>query len=289
MATPDDFAAEILQALADADRMTRAGIVAELELLRPKYEGAVEDAANALQDAFKAVEAAMVPISEIDARIADFQAKDAEHVAMLSDPDIENQIVAQVMHDGFLDHLAKLQAKKNDLLDNLRLLEDDHLQAQGKLAAAQGELDIFEVSLKHPYAGYGLATEIYRAYRVGSWGQHVLALEDTLGFERQAWEDSMDALAANTGYRTDKLANRLREIDRESAVEDFRRNFPGAEQSSAPSGQDVVSGIHDTMLKDQARKWREASPDKIEDYRGRPVQLDPHYQVPRASTEARNM
>ena len=283
----DDYSSKILEALAEVDKLTRAGIVAELELLRPSYELALEEAAAKLTAAYAALDLPSAQISELDAIILNFQERSAEHQALLDDPDPHNRIVARFMFQGFCEEIGKLADKRHELRENLKLLKEDHESARDAEIAAEGELSLFEMNLKQPYLHLGQQTETYKAFRVGSWGQWVGMLSGKLTWEKDAFFHGLDEIAVNTEYRTDKLTERIRQHEIQQALEDNQRNFPNAGDKGAPTGADIRREIH-SMMENQ---WADQSVSKIEDLRQVkiPVAQRDYMSAPHVATTARKM
>ena len=254
MATTDDYAAEILQALSDANHYTKLAIVAELEPLRAGYESAVEDAAKALAEAYKALESPRAAIAEMDSKIAEFQASANTWESRIDDDDVEQSVTAAFYHRGFLEHIAKLQDKRRELTESLTLLEEDHRQAGNALVNAQTEMNIFKLNLIEPYLHLGQQTIAYQAFRVGSFGLWVSMLNDSSPAEKTEFFHALDEISVRSGYTTDDLHERQRQWALEQGLQDYRENFPGAEKSSSPSGRDIVDGIHQQMMNQAADK-----------------------------------
>lgn len=257
-----DHSAEILFLLAKLDKAIRDGIVAELLLLRPSYELAVQETLPALKAAYEALEGRKEYLRELDELISAFEGKAREHESMLDDGDLENRIVAQVYVNGFRDHIAKLEGRRREVSVELGILTDEHASARAAKERAETELREFEVGLEFPYLG-GQQTRIYQAYRVGSWGLWTGTLQGICTYEQQAMTDAMDSMASVTGYRTDDLAERMRQAAIAEGLQQFRNNFPGAEESSAPSGQDIREGIHRSM----ENQFASQTPSVVEDRR----------------------
>ena len=250
----EDYVAEILQALADADRMTKAAIVGELEQLRPGYEDAVEVAANALAGAYKAMEPLKSQIAEIDSLILGHQEKADEWQARIDDDDIEQSVTAQFYYKGFADHIAKLQAKRLELVTAMEPVEDEYNRARSAHNNAETELRVFALNCENPLLALGQSTTAYQAFRVGSYSLWVAMLAEGSPAKRSAFFAGLDEIAVRTGYTTDDLKERIRQRSIEQGLQDYRDNFPGAEKSSVPGARDIIDGIHASMRNQFADK-----------------------------------
>lgn len=252
---------KILATLAELDTHIREGIKNELREQFPALEASQKVAASELAESFEALEVAKSQLAEMDSKIAEFREGAAENRAKLDDEDPHNQVVAKMMVEGFENHITKLLAHRDQMASAMIPVENAYTSAQGKLARANERIEEQKQALDYPYLGLGIETEIFRAYRAGSWGQHLLALQDQLGFEQQSWEDAMDAAATNTGYSTKGLEARIREAEREQARRDMNELFP--ESASSPTGQDVREGIHGSM----ERQWMSKTVEQVVDVR----------------------
>lgn len=289
MANVEDFTAEILQALADADRLTKAAIVAELEPLRSQYEDALEVAAKALAEAYELLLPARSMIDQIDAKIAEFQVKAEEYKAAADDPGIEFEdiITASFYADGFAVHIRKLQDHRAELSEELRRLEDEHVQAKNAHHNAQTELNVYELNLQNPYLHLGQRTTSYAAFRIGSFGLWLAMLNDTHQSEKDAFYAGLDEIAVKTGYRTENLDERMRRRALEQELQELRDNFPGAEKTFAPSGQDIVNELHHRMQNQFA-----GDPVNVMEYRENfriPVAQRDYMSAPRAAETAKKL
>jgi hypothetical protein len=274
-----DHAAEILSMLAALDAKIRAGIVTELELLRPNYELAVSNAAASLATAYKVLDIAKSQIAELDENITRFRDEARVWESRIDDDDIEQSVTAKFYHAGFCEHIDKLLAKRLQMTDAMIPVEDEYTTAKNAMAHAEEEMRLFEVNLLNPYLHLGQSTSIYKAFRVGSHGQWIGMLSDACPFEKDAFFHGLDEIAINTGYTTDDLKERQRQYAIQQGLQDFRDNFPSAEKSSAPSGKDIMDNIHARM----EQQVLDTIPSVVEDRRYQvaiPTPQKPHMTLP---------
>lgn len=264
-----DAKEELLKALADAlnayDEAVRSLIRDELECtVRPGLEAARDQAAARLHDAYAALDQPRKQIAETDESIAYAERERATFQADLESASVSIRASARPHVSEWEAELTSLRHKRAQQLDALTRFTGEYRAAKDALGQAEIALSALEINMREaPFIGYGAQTEIYRAFRIGSYPAWLVLLAgDRAHPEWDSIFESLDSVSAACNYSTSELETRLRR----KAMEETQANF-AREPEPFPSGKDVADSLTATMENLSLGKQARETVSRIDDYR----------------------
>jgi hypothetical protein len=281
----NDHLTALANALTAYDNAVRDLIRDELEQLRPGLEQARDAAVERLRLAYEALQLPTEALAEIDAEIQSAERELAGYQDDLKSPSVATRVSARTWVDEWGKELESLRAKRTQQQEALQVFTDEHRAAKDAKADAEIEITALDINLETPFLGRGQYTGAYKAFHIGSFPMWATLIgNNTEHGEYDAFLESLDSIAQATGYRTDDLAERLRQ----QAIAEQRELFRWTPEP-APSGAEVVAETAGTLQ----YKAEDAKPSTqlIEDYRHVPrnVVVPSHMRTSRVPGEMRRV
>jgi hypothetical protein len=257
----------LANAMSSYDKAVADLIRAELEELRPGLEIDLDIAVERLRTAYAALQLPAEQVAKVSEEIRLVEQELASYRADLESESVPVRISARVPAAEWAAELAALQAKKAQYEDALQVFTDEHKAAKDAKTLAEIAIEALDINKLTPFLGRGRFTQAYKAFRVGSYPAWLVLLAgDDSHPEYDVFLDSLDDVAASTGYRTDELAERLRQKAMQQSRDIFRRS-----PEPAPSGGEVVSEMMTGMERMAEAKAAEQTVSRIDDFRNAPT------------------
>ena len=269
-ATPlQQWLAAWLVAMTDGDKCLRRAVAAELAERLPEREQDKADADAVLEKVHAAARGPERDAAALDEEIARNEGELAAWRALL-DPSrpVGDRVEARRWVEEYENELAGLRERRDFVTAQLLPLRDAVTKAERDVEAAAASRHGAELNATPllAYYGAGQKTSAYVALRFGLALKH--ALTDESDPEHGAAIEHMLDLCEASGFRTENFADRLSD-DARAAARFWDQKYADANPPQPPpSGREVMEALHTEMTLAMVNKSLDASPSRIDDYRG---------------------
>jgi hypothetical protein len=260
-----EAADSVLKALDALEVFTKAAIVAELRPLVPVYSEHVKETASAAKAAEKALERPGSALEVLRAELADAERKTAEIAAGLGSGLLEERAEARFRVAAYEHEAGLLKERIAAAEQDLIILAERKNETRAAAEAAFGGLLALGDAMARPFeTPIAQATDSYKTFRAPMLWM-VRLTGDTAHAE---WNESVRQWleeAKVSGLRTEDYKD-----DLPSDADHYRKYWQQyqAEPESAPSGQEIISGIHAEGISGWLSSLNKKSPGgRIEDHR----------------------
>lgn len=254
-----------MKALDALETFTKAAIQAELRPLVPVYAGHVKETASAAKAAEQALEKPAGVLEVLRAELADAEEKTAHVAAGLDRGTFEERAEARYKIGAYERECGRIAEKIAAAEQDLVVLTEKRNETRAAAEAAFGGMIALGDAIARPFeAPVAQATDAYKTFRAPMLWM-VRLTGDTAHPE---WAESVKQWveeAKVSGLRTEDYRD-----DLPSDAEHYRKfwNEYQADAEPAPSGQEIVSGIHAGGFSSWLNSLnKKSSGGKIEDHR----------------------